>query len=475
MSRSAADKVREAGGEALLERLLFLDQLTAGAKSPGATQPIASDGSLDFDVVLLGGGLSLVYAPLLADAGFRVAVVERSRAGVAHREWNASRAELQVLVDNKLVTAAELDQELIVAQYDYGIFRWHGAGEQRVNNVLDCALDAGPLLAKVRERAEAKGVVFFDHCSVHGETANQYGVALALRGESCPARLTARVVVDGRGSASPYAAADLICPTVGGVLQGLEVGDGPKQIQPNVGEILVTTEGIQAGRQHLWEAFPGRPGDTTVYLFYYAEAHTRRPGALLDLYARFFDTLGSYKAGEARLLRPTFGFIPGWTRLSPGPNSGHPRIVLVGDAGARHSPLTFCGFGATLRALPQIVPVVEAAMQGVVRSFDEASVHRGTGALAMLLARPPSGARQANDWNELFDAAFSTLESMGPEPFQRLLRDEMGEAEFIRFLTRTSVKRPRVYLDVARQLGLGRTMRWGAGLFGPAAFRSSLG
>jgi hypothetical protein len=102
-------------------------------------------------------------------------------------------------------------------------------------------------------------------------------------------------------------------------------------------------------------------------------------------------------------------------------------------------------------------------------------VHRGTGALAMLLARPPSGARQANDWNELFDAAFSTLESMGPEPFQRLLRDEMGEAEFIRFLTRTSVKRPRVYLDVARQLGLGRTMRWGAGLFGPAAFRSSLG
>jgi lycopene cyclase CruA len=231
----------------------------------------------------------------------------------------------------------------------------------------------------------------------------------------------------------------------------------------------VTTEGVVDGRQHLWEAFPGRAGETTVYLFYYAEAGARRPGALLDLYDRFFTTLPTYKRGDVAMVRPTFGVIPGWTRLTPGPRSPHARIVLVGDAAARHSPLTFCGFGATLRALPQIQGAVEAASSGRRFSFDDPGVHRGTGALALLLARPPRESARAGEWNALFHAAFETLEQMGQPAFGRLLRDEMSEAEFRSFLTRTSAKRPRVYLDVLGQLGLGRMLRWGAKVFAPRA------
>jgi hypothetical protein len=58
---------------------------------------------------------------------------------------------------------------------------------------------------------------------------------------------------------------------------------------------------------------------------------------------------------------------------------------------------------------------------------------------------------------------------MGQPAFGRLLRDEMSEAEFRSFLTRTSAKRPRVYLDVLGQLGLGRMLRWGAKVFAPRA------
>src|SRR5690606_18222204 len=118
------------------------------------------------------------------------------------------------------------------------------------------------------------------------------------------------------------------CPTVGGTLEGLAEGDAVDEMDPRVGEILATTDDVDDGRQHVWEAFPGRPGATTVYLFHYAWAG--RQGTLLDLFARFFARRPGYKRGDARLVRPTFGFIPGWSRLSPAPRSPSPRIVLTG-------------------------------------------------------------------------------------------------------------------------------------------------
>lgn len=465
---SARERVRAVGGDELVERLEHLDALPTRRVPPEGPAPLR-DGSPDFDVLLLGGGLSVLYAPILASKGHRVAVVERSRAAAAHREWNASRPELERLVELGITDASTLDRELIVARYDHGVFRWAGQGEQRVTGVLDCAVDAGALLDRARAAAERAGVTFLDRCEIDGETASDLGVAVRVRGPDGARVLTGRVALDGRGAASPYATSDLVCPTVGGVLRGLEEGDGPLQTSSRVGEILVTTEGIVDGRQHLWEAFPGRAGETTVYLFYYAESGERRPGALIELYDRFFATLPTYKRGEVAMVRPTFGVITGWTRLSPGPTSPHPRIVLVGDAAARHSPLTFCGFGATLRALPQIAGAVEAASAGRRFSFDDPGVHRGTGALALLLARPPREVARAGEWNALFHAAFETLEEMGQPAFGRLLRDEMSESELRSFLTRTSAKRPRVYLDVLGQLGLGRMLRWGAKVFAPRA------
>lgn len=460
-----------AAGLELYERLEHLDRTAfeAGTRRPRHAKDENDDGGHrsfgggppEYDVVFAGGGLSLLFAPMLAARGFKILVIDRARAGAPHREWNASAPELEALVRAGVVTESEL-QELVIARYRHGICRWFGGGAYSVSGVLDCAVDASLLSMKSRALAEQRGVEFMDRCEVlgHAESANSVEVTLRPEGGEADT-VVARLLIDARGASSPLGQPDLVCPTVGGVISGITQGHGPREIDPGVGEILVTTENVEEGRQHVWEAFPGRPGETTLYLFYYAR---RRPqGALLDLYARFFDRLGSYKAGAHRLVRPTFGVIPGWSRATPSPQPRGGRVLLVGDAAARHSPLTFCGFGSMLRSLD---PVSRAVTQNLTQdswtSWDaahpEESIHVGTGALARMMAQCEDGPPGA--LNQLLDAAFATLAEMGNEQFGALLRDEMSLAPFAHFLRRTAARRPRVYWDVVRRLGLRATTEW---------------
>ncbi len=455
----ARARVRESGGAELLERLEHLEASRGPRPAPEPPAPPAPGTRPDYDVVLAGGGLSILLAPVLADAGLSVAVLERGRAGVVHREWNASRPELEALTRAGLFTEAEVDA-LVIARYDHGVCRWHGGGAYPVRGVLDHAVDAGRLLPEVRRRAEARGVTFLDHHPVVGEAAGRDALAVSVDLGGRRETVVARILVDGRGAASPYATADLLCPTVGGVL-------GSVDQDPQVGDILATTEDVEDGRQHIWEAFPGRPGETAVYLFYYAPAARVRPGALLSLYARFFERRPGYLAGEGRLLRPTFGYIPGWSRLTPAPRAPGRRVVLVGDAAARHSPLTYCGFGAMLRSLAPASEGIARAVDGGARGsvVDDRSIHAGTGALSALMARPDPDPARAADLNRLLDAAFATLhDDLGQADYAALLQDRMDPRTFLRFLRLTAAKRPEVYRQVFRRLGAAKVARWGAGL-----------
>ncbi|MDP9033941.1 MAG: lycopene cyclase, partial [Myxococcota bacterium] len=383
-----------------------------------------------------------------------------ARAATVHREWNASGPELQALVRAGLVDRDELDR-LVIAKYREGVCAFAGGGRHVVRGVLDHAVDASGLLSLVRRRAETAGVVYLDGHAVVSHAAGRDRVAVRLARGGTTRELLARVMVDARGVASSSACADLVCPTVGGVLAGLAEGDGPDEVDPAVGEILATIDGVDEGRQHVWEAFPGRSGETTVYLFYYGR--DAEPASLAQLYARFFERRASYKRGDARLVRPTFGFIPGWSRLTPAPRSAHRRVVLVGDAAARHSPLTFCGFGAMLRS---IVPAADAiASLAEDRSGEsrapavahDAPIHALTGALAVLMA---SRGFEGQALNELLDAAFSTLGGMGNQAYASLLQDEMRPAEFARFLWRLAERHPSVWARAMRGMGLGPAARW---------------
>ena len=444
----------------MLGRLEYLDRVRSEPR-PTFASPQAPDrhAVTDADVVVAGGGLWSLFAPLLAARGLRVVVVERGRAALAHREWNASDPELRALVSAGLVTDAELEA-LIIARYRTGTCAFHGGGSYPVHGVLDCAVDAGALLALGRTKAEALGVRFLDGHELLAHASGPTAIALRLKSGDIETTLVSKVLVDARGASSPYATADLVCPTVGGVLRGLEIGDGPRQIAPDVGEILATVDSIDEGRQHVWEAFPGRKDETTIYLFFYARASERV--SLVALFDRFFATLPTYKKGDPTLVRPTFGFIPGWSRLTPAPAPPAGRILLVGDAAARHSPLTYCGFGATIRSLAGASDVVGRAVStpGHVppHAMKDAPVHALTGALAHMLA---SRTFRGNELNELLDASFASLHAMGPRPYAELLRDELPAAELVTFLRRTASRHPAVWGQVMRGLGLGRASRWG--------------
>jgi len=441
-----------------------------GAHAGPESIPRAPDprSSADYDVVFAGGGLSLAIAPLLAASGLSVGVFERHRAGVAHREWNASADELQSLLRARLLEPAELERA-VVARYDSGVCRWFGGATTTVKGVLDHAVDAGYLLGLVRERAERAGVHFHDGHVVVAERAAAGRVAVRVRDAEGRTRdVVSRALVDARGASSPYATADLVCPTVGGVLRGLDEGDGPAQINPLVGEILATTENVEEGRQHVWEAFPGRPGEVTVYLFYYARSADVPPDALSPLYDRFFRTLPRFKSGEATLVRPTFGYIPGWSRLSPAPRAPAPNVFLVGDAAARQSPLTYCGFGHMLRTFSATASRIERQLQSGAdvanhdgESAEREALHAGTGALSLMMSSPPADPARAGELNALLDAAFGTLEEMGQDSYRDLLRDDMHPRDFIEFLRRTARRHPAVYPRVFDRLGSRAVARWG--------------
>jgi lycopene cyclase CruA len=457
--------IAERGGRELAERLDALERtyrggVRRGPKTPPPRAPRETVAT-DFDVALAGGGLSLLIAPLLAASGARVAVFDRGRAGTVHREWNAGIREIDALRETGLFSPEQLDR-LVVARYRHGICRWHRGGTYPVEGVLDHAIDAKSLLHQTRELSEACGVALHDGHELTAEAAGPGGVAMRFETASGPATATAKVLIDARGASSPYASADLVCPTVGGVLEGLEQGDAPDEIDPAVGEILVTTEDVEEGRQHIWEAFPVGGNRTTVYLFYYARADAVGARPLMSLYSRFFETLSRFKRGGANLVRPTFGFIPGWSRLTAPPKPPSSRVFLFGDVAARHSPLTYCGFGSLLRGLaPAARRVLRFLDTGGGALQEDLPIHTGTGALSMLMATPPRAPARRGEINDLLDAAFATLHAMGNETYAALLRDEMHPKAFMDFLRRTAAHRPRVYRDVVRSLGPFTTGRWG--------------
>ncbi len=436
-----------------------------------------SRGTPDFDVALAGGGLSLIYGAYLARAGLRVCVLDRRRIGCGHREWNVSRPELDPLARSGLFTVEEADA-LVTWRYDRGVVRWHGGGTYPVRGVLDCAIDAQGLLDRLRALAAGAGATLLDGHALTGYRLGRAGVALDLAAADGAKTITARLLVDGTGAASRHAAFDLACPTVGGVLTGLAAGDAPDEVDPRVGEILASTEHVEDGRQHLWEAFPGAGGRTTVYLFYYAEPASLGEHPLLDLYERFFAQLARYKRGEARLVKPTYGVIPAYSRLRPAPAAPADRVILVGDAAGRHSPLTFCGFGATLRSFLPVADALRARLAedrldraALARAWSEPPSLAVMGGLTLMMVPRGSRKGEADAVNRLLDAAFASLAELGDEPFAAFLRDEIGARDFIRFMRMTARRRPSVYREAFQLLTPTEIAAWSWRLLTLAATR----
>lgn len=423
-----------------------------------------------FDVALAGGGLSLLYGAYLQRAGLKVAIFDRRRIGCGHREWNISRAELQPLITSGLFSAAEIER-LVKIEYDHGIVRWHGGGTYRVRKVLDCVIDADWLLGELRARAAGAGAMLFDEHALVGYQVGAGGVRVELQHRAETVSLTARLLIDAMGAASPHATFDLACPTVGGVLAGLDEGSQALSVDPTVGEILVTTEGVEAGRQHIWEGFPQPGSRFTTYLFYYTEPDSLSGHPLFELYERFFATRERYKRGAALLERATYGFIPAYSRLSPMPSAPADRVILVGDAAGRHSPLTFCGFGSMVRSFLPVARELRRLLaedrldrRALCSVWQEPPALQVMGALTLMMV--PGRLRSGSDpaeVNQLLDAAFASLAELGEETFAAFVRDEIGFADFLDFMRRTAARHPTIYREVFERLSKLEVARWSLG------------
>lgn len=478
----AAFSQLDGGGEAALVHIQQLDErfLSPRVLPPLPSLPCTRLG--DFDVVLAGGGLSLIYAALLASRGLRVAVFDRRQIASGHREWNISRRELAPLWQSGLFDQAEVER-LVVMQYRTGICRFAEGPDYAVSGVLDCVVDAEALLASLHTLCVRAGVTLLPGRQLLGYTVDDSGVSVRVAAGADPNRhesLHARVLIDGLGAMSPHARFDLCCPTVGGVMDDLELGDLPDQLNPEVGEILVTTEGIEDGRQHIWEGFPtvSAQGDAastrrmTVYLFYYLRTELlawHGPLPLLQLYERFFETLPRYKRGRLRLVRPTYGYIPAYTRLRHMPTAPRDRVILVGDAAGRHSPLTFCGFGSMVRSF---LPIAEGLIELLGKNrldadslsslWHEPPALSVMGGLTLMMAPPltADGSDDPETVNALLNAAFSTLYAEGEDTYRRFLQDDVDGPTFVRFMLGAAGKHPEVYRKVFRYLSLSEVSTW---------------
>jgi lycopene cyclase CruA len=430
-----------------------------------------------FDIIYAGGGLNLLNAAVMTlRYGLRVLVFDRFTVGAVHREWNISRQELQELLDVGLLTPAELET-VIQREYSDGLVRFHSAhiqvaaAELHLKDVLNIAIDADKLTAlcmqKILQQRPLNGlpnVILHNTTFIRAAVQPSRSVSVDVSTNTGEQHsYGARLLIDGMGSTSPIACQlncgqpfSLVCPTVGTVARGYKQGKTPDAIDPEVGEVLVTSEDARNGHQLIWEAFPGIDDQVAIYLFYYAEAGQRVD--LLELFNDFFALLPSYKdTSNVEILKPVYGFIPaGYNITLPWQREqkvlAYERVLSLGDAAAFQSPLTFCGFGSYVRNLKRITTLLDIALENNCLSAQDLNSIRASEAVPavarafskFMIARP-SQLEPAHQVNETLNVFSRVLNDLGPTITNAFFKDRISWRDYTRIVLKTPGYYPKIY------------------------------
>jgi lycopene cyclase CruA len=430
-----------------------------------------------FDIIYAGGGLNLLNAAVMTlRYGLRVLVFDRFTVGAVHREWNISRQELQELLDVGLLTPAELET-VIQREYSDGLVRFHpahiqvAAAELHLKDVLNIAIDAEKLTAlcmqKILQQRPLNGhsnLVLHNTTFVRAAVQTSRGVSVDVSTNAGEQHsYGASLLIDGMGSTSPIACQlncgqpfSLVCPTVGTVARGYKQGNAPDAIDPEIGEVLVTSEDARDGHQLIWEAFPGVDDQVAIYLFYYAEAGQHVD--LLELFNDFFALLPSYKdTSDVEVLKPVYGFIPaGYNITLPWQREqkvlAYDHVLSLGDAAAFQSPLTFCGFGSYVRNLKRITTLLNIALQNNCLSAQDLNSIRASEAVPavarafskFMIARP-SHLEPAHQVNETLNVFSHVLNDLGPAVTNAFFKDRISWRDYTRVILKTPGYYPKIY------------------------------
>jgi lycopene cyclase CruA len=505
----------------------------------GRTDPIPIDiytqsnsqtliSKIDFDLIYAGGGLGLIHAAIMAGRyGRRTLLFDRGQIGCAHREWNISRAELAQLIEVGFCTWDEL-ADVTMAEYDRGVVRFHAAQGQAtelsMRDVLTVALDAGALLRLARRKLEDAGGTVLDRRIFRRVVANASGPACVevevSREDGAAERYTGRLLLDGMGSTSPLALQRFagqpfggVCPTVGTVAAGFAAGNAPDEHNPRVGDILISVADAQRGQQYMWEGFPGRDDELTVYLFYYDTVEGWGPGDrgwrmgvrssrspspspirhppspnLMQLFEDYFALLPTYKrpSSSFRHLKPVYGYIPARHSVRRQEAPLLRGVLPIGDSAAQQSPLTFCGFGSHVRNLPRTTALLDEALRlDLLEPYHLCAIspYQVNASLNWVFSRFMQPWRAPGDVNILQNLFLTVLNDLGEDMAQRFFRDQMRWSDYHRMILGMFRRHPDIVLKAWRVLGPAGIRRWvadyltysGAALLAAGARRLGLG
>ncbi|MBE9177542.1 FAD-binding oxidoreductase [Oculatella sp. LEGE 06141] len=416
-------------------------------------------GTVDWDVVICGGTLGIMVGAALAQAGWRVALVERGQLRGREQEWNISRNELQVLVELNLLSEAELEQA-IATEYNPGRISFHQGVELWVEDVLNVGVDPVFLLDTLKARFLAAGGQLLEHTAFEGAVVHGDGVNVAA-GDG----LKTRLLIDAMGHFSPISRQarqnrqpDAVCMVVGTCATGFP--------ENKTGDLFASFTPTQNHCQYFWEAFPARDGRTT-YLFTYLDAHPDRP-SLEHLFDEYWRLLPAYQGAEIAQLqvkRALFGFFPCY-RQSPLQSQWN-RTLPVGDSSGNQSPLSFGGFGAMIRHLKRLTQGVHAALEADLLSRQHLAMlqpYQPNLTVTWLFQRAMSvGVEQEiapNQINQLLSSVFQQMEQLGDPVLRPFLQDVVQFPALCQTLLRTSIYHPLLVLKILPHVGLMTLLEW---------------
>lgn len=437
-----------------------------------------------WDLVVIGGALGTLYATMMARLGYKVALLERLPFGRMNREWNISRQELQVLIDLGLLTGEETES-IIAREYRDGFnlfFQGNNPPQAKAPvlhtpTVLNIALDSDRLLQICGKKLKASGGAIFDCTEFEQAYLEKDSVTIQARQLDTDEviHLRSRLVIDAMGTASPIAqqingdrAFDSVCPTVGAVVKsGFPKGVWDSQY----GDVLFSHGDISRGRQLIWELFPGKDEELTIYLFHYHEIHPENPGSLLEMYEDFFTILPEYRrcnVDELEWGKATFGYIPGrFGRAGDKRQAGCDRILSIGDAASLQSPLVFTGFGSLVRNLPRLSAMLHSALKYDLLTGDDLSrvnAFQNNIAVTWLFSRgmmvPTGEILPPERINATLNTFFGVLADQPPEVADDFIKDRAGWLPFNRMALQAARRNPSMLAWVWQVVGAEGFLQW---------------
>jgi lycopene cyclase CruA len=236
---------------------------------------------------------------------------------------------------------------------------------------------------------------------------------------------------------------------------------------PTVGDVLVSLSPSQDGRQLIWERFPGRNGETTLYLFYYdrAEPQVASKQSLLDLYEHYFTLLPLYHDVDLGVdhLKPVFGYIP--ARHGRTGRTAARGLLCLGDSAAGQSPLTFCGFGSFVRHIGRVAMLIDFALRHDLleeRDLQVISPHQTNLRVAWAFSRfmQPWPGSDPKAVNRLMNVFCRGLKDLSVDTVARFLQDRYSFTDYARIMLSTARHYPRVFPLAARVLGPVGLLKW---------------